>query len=86
MPNNNNQLVATTADCATEGGYVLELRRALALLTEALEIADKQEFPPEIGARVDETIHRMEQDLADAIAMVFSKSECPTGAPSWRPS
>jgi hypothetical protein len=76
----SDQLAATTADCAAEGGYVSELRRALALLTEALEIADTQEFPPEIGARVDESIHRMEQELADceladAIAVVFSKAE-----------
>ena len=41
------------------------ISRASSLLVEALSIADSKGLSPEIGARLEELIQRLEQELAD---------------------
>lgn len=42
-----------------------EIKQVAALLTEALAIADVRKLAPEIGARLEELIGRVEQELED---------------------
>jgi hypothetical protein len=55
---------AATGDCPSD--ELLEaISRTSSLLSEALTIADSKDFPPEIGARLEELIERVQQELAD---------------------
>ncbi len=58
-------------------GDLSEVMRVLALLTEALAVCDNLGFPPEVGARIEELIDRIEQEmddreLAEAVVRAFS--------------
>ena len=51
--------------------------RILALLAEALAACDELDLPPEVGARLEELIDRIEQEmgdreLAEALVRAFS--------------
>lgn len=76
----SKHLAAAAVDDVIADDGLQELSRALALVSEALAIADAQELPPEIGARLEESIDRLEQELTDRelakkIALAFSRPD-----------
>jgi hypothetical protein len=64
---NTDKHTAAAAIEPEAGDRFFEIDRALALLSEAVAISDAQDLPPEIGARLEEVIDRLEQELEDRV-------------------
>lgn len=65
--NTAKHTAAAAIEHESAGDRFFEIDRTLALLSEAVAISDAQDFPPEIGARLEEIIDRLEQELEDRV-------------------